>query len=155
MVREAGVADVPRIVEMLKHLTDAHERYDGQRFVAPADAASVYGAWVVQATPGGDVLALVAVGGDGSVVGYLMAEHFGPMPKYWAPECIYVHDIYVEPEARKRGMADALLERAADWGKSRGVKQLRGIVANANQLGQAFFARSGFRIGALEFVRDA
>ncbi|MBU6414081.1 MAG: GNAT family N-acetyltransferase [Planctomycetes bacterium] len=154
-VRLATAADVPRILVMLKQLTDAHEAYDGKRFVAPADPAATYGAWVAKATPGNDVLALVAeVAREGEVIGYLIAEHFEPMPKYWAPECIYVHDIFVEADARKTGAADALLERAAMWGQSRGVSQLRGIVAHGNQMGQGFFTRSGFRIGAIEFVRD-
>lgn len=154
-VREAKAADLPRILEMLHQLTSAHQRYDGQRFIAPADAASVYGAWVAKAVPGSEVLALVAQRqADGHSVGYLIAEHFEAAPKYWAPECVYVHDIFVEPEARKSGAADALLEHASSWGRSRGVHQVRAIVAHANQMGQSFFSRGGFRIGAIEFVRD-
>lgn len=154
-VRGATRADLPQILGMLKQLTDAHAHYDHKRFVAPSDAASVYGAWVAKALPGSDVLALVAQRVDsGRVVGYLISEHFEAMPKYWAPECIYVHDIFVEAEARKTGAADVLLEHAAIWGQARGVSQLRGIVANANQMGQAFFKRSGFRAGCIEFVRD-
>jgi L-amino acid N-acyltransferase YncA len=98
---------------------------------------------------------VVQIDQDGPVIGYLIAEHFEPMPKYWAPACIYVHDIFIDPAARSTGAADALLERAAAWGKARGVYQLRAIVADANQMGQKFFARRGFRVGAMEFVRDA
>jgi L-amino acid N-acyltransferase YncA len=154
-VRAAGTADVPRILKMLKQLTDAHEVYDAKRFVAPADAEATYGLWITQATPGSDVLTLVAEHGKGGpVIGYLIAEHFEAMPKYWAPECVYVHDIFVEATARRSGTADALLERAQAWGLSRGVRQLRGIVAHSNQMGQGFFKRNGFRVGAMEFVRD-
>lgn len=154
-IQQARQEDVPRIVDMLGQLTDAHARYDGKRFVAPEDPSAVYAAWVAKAVPGSDVLALVArQTSDGLVIGYLIAEHFEAMPKYWAPECIYVHDIFVEAAARKSGAADAMLDRAAMWGQSRGVRQIRGIVAHANHMGQAFFTRSGFRAAAIEFVRD-
>jgi L-amino acid N-acyltransferase YncA len=153
-VRPAMAKDLPQILGFLRQLTDAHARYDPQRFIPPTDAASTYGAWLAQATPGSDVLALVVqIGPDRPVVGYLIAEHFEPMPKYWAPACIYVHDIFIDPAARSTGAADALLAHAESWGKIRGVHQLRAIVAEANQMGQSFFARRGFRVGAMEFVR--
>lgn len=158
IVRNATPADLPAILAMLRVLSDAHVGYDAARFVPPRDMGAVYGPWLARATPGGDVLALVLsaadVGPGGPLTGYLVAEHFEAQPEYWSGPCVYVHDIYVEPEARATGAAAALLAGARAWAKARGMNQLRALVATANARSLAFFARQGFRQCAVEVNLD-
>jgi len=158
IVRNATLADLPAILKMLRELSAAHVEYDGARFVPPEDLESVYGPWLARATSGGDLLALVLTAdygeASGRLTGYLVAEHFESQPEYWSGPCVYVHDIYVEPEARATGAAAALLARARAWAGARGVSQLRALVATANARSLAFFARQGFRQCAVEVDLD-
>jgi GNAT superfamily N-acetyltransferase len=55
-----------------------------------------------------------------------------------------VWSLWVEPAARRRGAAGALVEAAAGWAAERGAVRLVAWVAAGNLPARAFFAAAGF-----------
>ena len=150
--RAAHPDDLPAIYAMLRELSRTHQNYDPARYVLPDDVIAVYEPWMHRAMHGTDVLAIVA--GDHPISGYLVAEAFEAQGEYWSAAHVYIHDLYVIPQARAAGVAPALIAHAAAWARSQGIRQLRGIVAMDNGQARRFFARQGFRESAAEITMD-
>jgi GNAT superfamily N-acetyltransferase len=150
--RAAHPDDLPAIYAMLRELSRTHQNYDPARYVLPDDVIAVYEPWMHRAMHGTGVLAIVA--GDLPVTGYLVAEAFEAQGEYWSPAHVYIHDLYVLPEFRASGAAQALIAGAANWAKGLGIHQLRGLVATDNGHARRFFARQGFRESAAEITLD-
>ena len=57
----------------------------------------------------------------------------------------WVHDVFVRPEHRRRGVATALLEASETFVRSRGARQLRLAVLDRNHDARALYRGLGFR----------
>jgi GNAT superfamily N-acetyltransferase len=55
----------------------------------------------------------------------------------------YLEDIFVAPDARGRGIADALIEVCADRCRSRGMRAMEWLTAPDNRRAQAVYERTG------------
>lgn len=56
----------------------------------------------------------------------------------------FLEGIYVTPEARRQGVARALVRAVADWGKRKGCAELASDALLDNTVSQAVHARLGF-----------
>ncbi len=74
---------------------------------------------------------------DGRAVGYALA-------KLEPPRICYVWYLYVRPEARRRGVARALMAEVVAWGQERGAEALTLEVVTTNAPARAFYDRLGF-----------
>lgn len=152
-IRAATPADVPAILPLVAKLTALHERNDPQRFKVLPDVLDRYAQWLpIRATDARSVL-LVAENEQGSVVAFLVGTIEPEVPIFWIPECGWIHDVWVEPEHRKQGVAAALVETAADLFRTKGVKQLRLHTGSFNDQARSAFAKSGFRPCVVEMLR--
>ena len=68
--------------------------------------------------------------------------------------CGYVHDVLVDPEARRQGVASILMNAAFDWLKSHGMPRVVLGTASANVAAQRLFAQLGFRPTMIEMTRE-
>ena len=57
----------------------------------------------------------------------------------------YIEGIYVEPNFRKHGIAAKLVEKGAEWGKSRGAREYASDVELPNRNSQVFHEKVGFK----------
>lgn len=57
---------------------------------------------------------------------------------------VFVEGIYVDPDARRRGVAAALTRAAADWGRAKGCTEMASDADIANAASHAFHAAIGF-----------
>ena len=73
---------------------------------------------------------LVAISDDGRLVGFTDVEADG-----------HIHFLYVAPEARGRGVADALLDAVETLAAQTGIIRLH---SEASEAARRFFARRGF-----------
>ncbi len=62
-----------------------------------------------------------------------------------------IHDLYLSPEVRGKGLAGALLDRAEEWMSAAGAGIVECQVVQGNALGEAFWSRRGY--GAVSVTR--
>ncbi|WP_069816667.1 GNAT family N-acetyltransferase [Streptomyces sp. TP-A0874] len=101
--------------------------------------------WRGRATPieqGGAATTLAAVDAGGTWVGMLaLLDETGGEP----PAQVHVVSVYVRPEQRGTGLAEALLRRAVDWTwANTGAERIRLCVHEANVRARALYGRVGF-----------
>ena len=106
----------------------------------PAMRATVWG-WLHDA--GHEVDGLLALATDCRPVGL---AHFRPFARpLTASTGGFLDDLFVEPEARGSGAAQALIEAVAAQGRARGWSVLRWITAEDNYRGRAVYDRVAAR----------
>jgi aminoglycoside 6'-N-acetyltransferase I len=74
---------------------------------------------------------------EGEPVGFALA-------RTEPPRVCYLSDLYVVPEARRRGVAKALMAEVARWGAERGAETLTLEVLTSNADARAVYDRLGF-----------
>lgn len=80
----------------------------------------------------------VACGGDGRVIGVILAGHDGRRG--------YLYHTAVHPSFRRQGVARALVERALQALEDCGIHKAALVVFTRNQDGNAFWERMGFSV---------
>lgn len=80
---------------------------------------------------------------DGAVQGWLSFERFHPREAYRHTAEL---SIYVDPNARRRGIGRILLEEALERAPALGFHNLVGLIFSHNTPSLALFARFGFRV---------
>jgi GNAT superfamily N-acetyltransferase len=91
-----------------------------------------------------DSCRLFVVEEDERLLGFLFAEietSSAPTPE---PPPAWIHELWVVPDARRRGLGARLLEEAEAFFASRGVARLSVRVESANGAGLEFWERRGF-----------
>jgi ribosomal protein S18 acetylase RimI-like enzyme len=61
------------------------------------------------------------------------------------PDAVHLVAMWVAPEARRRGVARALIHAVVDWAGTRGARQVRLFVADGNDAARTLYEREGFR----------
>lgn len=74
----------------------------------------------------------------------VVASTRGESPEDPAPFA-WVHDIFVKPEHRRRGVASVLMAEAERFARSQGARVLRLGVLDRNEHARALYVRHGFR----------
>ncbi|MGE3109159.1 MAG: N-acetyltransferase family protein [Phycisphaerales bacterium] len=158
-IRSATIDDVPGVLPLVRALCDLHAHQDPERFAVRADVIERYANWLPERAVDPRSVFLVAEGGEGSgtidrhLVGFVVCTIEPEVPIFWVPECGWIHDVYVKPEARRLGVARALVREAAARFAALGVRQLRLHTAMFNDAARAAFAAEGFRPCVVEMLR--
>jgi ribosomal protein S18 acetylase RimI-like enzyme len=154
-IRRASPDDAAALGRLGALLMRAHYDFDPQRFLPPGDAPERgYGAFLRSQLHRDDVAVFVAVLDEGAVVGYVYA---GLEPMSWKElrdEAGFIHDIAVDPPARRLGVAAALMDAAVAWLKKQGAPRVMLWTAEQNADAQRLFARAGFRRTMIEMTRE-
>ena len=83
---------------------------------------------------------------DGAIAGFICAvATMGPGSPDDPATFAWVHDIYVRPAYRRRGIASALMAAAESFVKARGARELRLGVIDRNGDAQTIYRELGFR----------
>ena len=125
--------------------------------MSPGDDPEAGYAWFLQSQlTADDVVVLVAERvEDGGVVGYVYA---GLEPLSWKElrdAAGFIHDVAVDPSARRSGVAQRLIEAAIEWLRERGAPRVMLWTAEANADAQRLFDRLGFRRTMVEMTRES
>lgn len=150
-IRAATVADVESVLPMVARVVALHEEWDAARYRALGDVVERYRSWLPERAGDARSVFLVASVGEG-VVGFLVAGVEGNIPIYEVVEFGFIHDMWVEPEWRCRGVAGALVREAVSRFGGMGVKQVRLETAAGNEGARRVFAEAGFRVTAVEMA---
>jgi GNAT superfamily N-acetyltransferase len=65
----------------------------------------------------------------------------------------YMDNAYVEAGARAQGVGTAMLKRFEEWSIDQGATDLRLDVVAGNEIGSAFWAKSGFQVRRFEMSK--
>ena len=142
-VRRAGREDARKIAEFSVALAEQHFDYDQVRFtrlITRERAAAYYGGRAEA-----DNAAVLVAEFDGRIVGFAYMEYEPVLYAELATKVAWLHDIYVEPEARKSGAGCALLDAVKAEARRQGANKVLLSVAEKNENGQRFFEQYGFR----------
>jgi ribosomal protein S18 acetylase RimI-like enzyme len=154
VIRRATTADLPALGTLGASLLRTHYDFDPQRFMAPrGDPVSGYGWFLGTQLKEEDVAVFVAEQ-LGKVIGYVYA---GMEPQSWKElreRAGFIHDVVVAPEARRTGVASALVEAASEWLRSVGAPRVMLWTAEKNDSAQRLFTRLGFRKTMIEMTRE-
>ncbi len=117
-------------------------------------AAEVTDAVFAQLSAGsGPVTGLVAEGDDGGPVGF---AHLVFHPSTWALEgYCYLEDLFVDPAARRTGVAQALIAGAYAEADRRGAAKTYWQTQEGNREGRALYDQVARRNGYLVYERSA
>ena len=152
-VRTATIDDVPFVLPMVRAICDLHQRHDPERFRVVDDVIERYARWLPERATDSRSVFLVAVE-NGKPVGYAVSTIEPEVPIFWVPECGWIHDIWVQPEHRARGLARELVRETIRRFGALGVKQLRLHTGAFNDAARKLFAAEGFRPCVVEMLRS-
>ena len=133
-IGSAVEADLGTLLPLMRAYCDFYE-------VAPSDEGLEAMARALIAAEDADGMLLVARDGDGAPIG------FATVGWKWAStrgaRIAVMEDLFVAPEARGQGAADALIQACADRARELGAPVLTWITAPDNHRAQAVYNRVG------------
>jgi ribosomal protein S18 acetylase RimI-like enzyme len=142
IIRKAGRADVPSILELWKELMDFHKERD-QLFSRSATGHESFADFITGHISSETSNVFVAEAGK-DIVGYCIAivEKYPPVLEI--QEYGLVKSLAVTEEHRHSGIGKRLLEEAQSWFSEKGVHRIEARVAKSNRLATDFWAKMGF-----------
>ena len=154
MITRRGTAeDIPAVLPLVARTIAFHEVLDPARFGAVPEAYKRYEGWMARAAGSADGVFYVAEEA-GQVVGFLLGQVQEEYAMYRTGRYGMVHDLWVEPEQRRRGIARALVTAALDQFRQAGLSQARLDSATNNAAAQRLFAQCGFRPSVTEMLAE-
>lgn len=150
-VRSATPTDIPAILPMVERICAMHQSMDRTKYDFVPDIVEKYRHWLPQRAADSRSVLCIAED-DLGIVGFLVGTIEPEIPIYHIKEFGFIHDLWVEPRARRRGIGTALARQAISRFKSMGVSQVRLDTATANEGARRLFAGCGFRPAATEMI---
>jgi len=153
-VRDATRADLPALGRLGALLMRLHHEFDPQRFMTPGPNPERGYAWFLGTQLERDDVVIFVAEEEGRVLGYVYAAVEPQSWKELRDEAGFVHDVVVDPDARRRGVATALMQAAIEWLRGRGMPRVVLGTASRNTAAQQLFEGLGFRSTMIEMTRE-
>lgn len=131
-IKEVTKDDLPCLLELVKELAVYEEMQDILVATPEIYAKSLFEEKFAKAL-------LLKV--DEKAVGY--AIYFYTFSSFLGRGGLYLEDLYIRPEHRKKGYAKALFKYLAQIAKDKNLKRLEWVCLNSNQLGIDFYEALG------------
>jgi GNAT superfamily N-acetyltransferase len=150
----AAEADLPAVVDLCMLVEEQHENYWPLRWQRRPGLAEGYLRWMTRRLTDANMLIHVAKdpAQNGRIVGMIIISINDEIPIYTYSQYAYVQDMAVLESHRRRGIAQQLLKNAADWSRTKGLNQLRLMVAHQNPTARTAFEKAGFLPAYQEMV---
>lgn len=140
-LRRATPADLDVLVALFAEFASEQARLD-PRLAFAEDAEMRQRNTLRDALRGGTYAVFVAER-DGVLIGYQSAEHWYEPPLYRGGREVYLHELYVRPDARGQGIGRTLAQAAIDWARLEGAMRLRFSVLASNEASRALWTHLG------------
>lgn len=154
IVRPARREDLGAVARLAGELVRMHHAFDARRFFLPEKVEEGYAWWLGREMERDEVVLMVAARGD-AVVGYTYARIEERDWNQLLDAHGALHDLWVEPAERRRGVARALVEATVAALEAKGAPRVVLHTAAGNEAAAAFFATLGFRRTMVEMTREA
>jgi ribosomal protein S18 acetylase RimI-like enzyme len=152
-IRRAKKSEVAQLGAMGARLAQFHHEHDASRFFYLDDMASGYGWWLGKELENKDAIVLVAAR-DEQLVGYADGRAEERDWNMLLDAHGALHDIWVEPDARKDGVGRALCLAMIEALTALEVPRIVLSTAVRNDAAQKLFASLGWRPTMLEMTRE-
>jgi len=153
VVRSCTPGDLEHVAQLAARLVREHHAMDPARFFIFDRVEEGYAAYLGEELKNKRAVVVVAALA-GSIVGYA----YGRIePRDWnmlRERCGVLHDVYVDESARRRGVAERLVEEMVRRLGSLGAPRVILMTAVQNLAAQQLFGRLGFRTTMHEMTRE-
>jgi GNAT superfamily N-acetyltransferase len=140
-IRTAGIGDLEHLLHHRVSMYEAMGHSDRKMLDQVAQVSEVY---FRSALPGGRYRGWVAEAGNGRVVGGggIVVNDWPAHPRESMPQRVWILNMYVEPEFRRRGIARSLMDAMVEWCKESGY---RNVSLHASVEGRPLYESMGFK----------
>ncbi|GET43076.1 GNAT family N-acetyltransferase [Microseira wollei] len=154
MIRPATPADVAAILPMVAKICALHETWNEAKYGFLPNPEQRYEGWLKRLAMNERSVFLVASAPEqpGKLVGFIVATVEKEIPIYRLKEYAFIHDLWVEEEYRRSGIARQMVMESIDQFKLRGVKQIRLDLDAVNESARRLFSSCGFRVSTIEML---
>jgi len=142
-IREATQADLPDIVDLWKSIMDFHRDLDSF-FARSQNGHRNFLNWVTKEM-GSDNSELFIAEAEGKIMGYIKIQISDYPPVFEKEKYGMISDAIVNEKYRRKGIGEALFNRAMVWFKEKNIDRVELRVANINPVAQGFWKKMGFR----------
>jgi len=150
-IRLGTSADIKRVLPLMKKHRALHAEWDGAQYAIRPDADRVFQRWLGPATEDPRAILVLAEEGE-RIIGYLAAMVETDLPIFVHDEYAIIKGMWVEPDARRRGIAKALVTRACEEYAAMGLPQVRIRTASENESGRRMLQSCGFRVCTIDLL---
>lgn len=153
LIRRAKQSDIPAVLPMVGKICALHETWDAAKYGFLPNPAQRYESWLSKLVNGDRGIFLVAEDETNQkLTGFLAATIEREIPIYRLKEFAFIHDLWVEPEYRRSGVARQLVVQAIEQFQKMGVAQIRLDTAANNEAARKLFSECGFRPSVVEML---
>lgn len=157
-LRPAVLEDLPDLVPLIGKICDFHRLRDAARYSFLPQVEQRYPNWVKGLINDPHDLCLVVedksenTSASTKLIAFLLAEVEQEIPIYELKEYGYIHDLWVEAEYRRAGIAKQLVTAAVEHFRQLGITQIRldTLVSNASAI--KLYQTCGFRASTTEML---
>lgn len=151
-IRPARPADLTVLGQMAGALVRYHHALDADRYLLVAGVEQGYASWFARELANPDAILLVAED-QGELLGYAYGRIEERDWNALLDNSGALHDLYVHPLARRRGVGQQLLSSMIAALEAKGAPRIVLHTAVQNDAAQALFKAHGFRSTMLEMTR--
>lgn len=154
-IRKAVKEDVPMVLPMVRRICQQHRELDKARYDYVGDPGKGYENWLLERPGDPRSVFLVAEYAEDDVTelaGYLVGTVEHELAIYRLNEYGFVHDLWVESEARGEGVGKGLITGAIEAFAKMGVEQVRLTTAADNEVARGMFMSCGFAPSSVEML---
>lgn len=138
-VRQAQMSDQEAVGTLWMRLLDAQADFDDRIGVAE-DARERWDNDFPMRLDDETSRIYVVENEEGDIVGFVGARRWGPAPIYEESSEVYLDELFVEPDHRRKGYGTQLVHAVRAWADRIGARRVRLRVLTSNADGRAFWA---------------
>ena len=154
LIRSATSDDVPKVLPMVAKICALHENWDTAKYGFLPHPEQRYEKWLTRLPSSSDRSVFLVAEDQGKLGGFLVATVEREIPIYRLQEYAFIHDIWVEPEYRQKGVARQMVMLCVERFAEMKVQQIRLDTATVNEAARQLFTSCGFRVSTIEMLKE-
>jgi GNAT superfamily N-acetyltransferase len=152
-LRGARPGDISQLAALGVALAAQHRSYDPLRFIVDGDPLRTFTTFFTEELANPDAAILVAEEGS-TIIGYAFARPESASLVDLTDKAYWLHDLFLLPSARGKGVGKALLQAIGEIVRARGGRKLLLSVSPKNTVATRTFQALGFRPTMTEMQLD-